>query len=100
MEVFPAGPVFLFFMMYIVIASYTMVSLITGIISESLVTAKRTDEMLRIREIRAEQTEFREKLSKFLEGIDDKGSGLVTVKSVTLAIKEHPELITQLAALD
>merc|ERR1712025_788301 len=43
MKQFPL--VVLFFIFYIIIASYTMVSLITGVISDSLINARREDEV-------------------------------------------------------
>merc|ERR1719387_80101 len=76
MEEYPA--VVIFFVLYILVASYTMVSLITGVISESLITAQNEDEHNKIKAIEKGRIELKHQLQKVFEAMDDDNSGSIS----------------------
>eukprot|EP00747_Dinoflagellata_sp_TGD_P033162 gnl/TRDRNA2_/TRDRNA2_136428_c0_seq1.p1 gnl/TRDRNA2_/TRDRNA2_136428_c0~~gnl/TRDRNA2_/TRDRNA2_136428_c0_seq1.p1 ORF type:complete len:429 (-),score=92.55 gnl/TRDRNA2_/TRDRNA2_136428_c0_seq1:87-1373(-) len=100
MEVLPPIPVFVFFVLYILVASYTMVSLITGVISESLISAENEDQQHRMQEIEEDRQAFAADLKEILAGIDTDGSGELTHDEVKIALEGQPEVITKLWALE
>mmetsp|Transcript_109365 Transcript_109365/g.244056 ORF Transcript_109365/g.244056 Transcript_109365/m.244056 type:complete len:181 (+) Transcript_109365:2-544(+) len=87
-------------MAYIVVASYTMVSLITGIISEKLIAAQMADAEQRAQEIEVEKRDLQTKVLKLLEDFDTDGNGLLTGDEVRQALIGHPHLISILAAME
>jgi len=86
---------------YICATSYAMVSLITGMISESLISAQREDEFHRLQEIEDGKKGFAESIRRLLADIDSDNSGTVTKKEIRAVLKQ-PEnnLLSQLSALD
>jgi len=84
-KVLPSFPVFAFFIMYILIASYTMLSLITGIICESLIASQQDYKHKKLASIEGKRevvvAELREDLNELLEdNIDNGGCGAEDLK--------------------
>lgn len=100
MEVYPGFVVFTGAMMYIIVVSYAMVSLVTGIISEKLIAVQHEDERYRLREIEDAKAFLHERVSHVLEEVDSDHSGKLSREEVHTALEDNPQLKTQLAALD
>jgi len=93
--------VFSFAMAYITITAFTMVSLITGIISEELVGSQREDEDTKMAVVEKEKAELASHVRNLLEACDDDNSSSLSSTEIERAL-ENPELrlITRLRALD
>jgi len=100
MEVAPREPVMLFCVAYILLASYTMVSLITGVICESLMMAQQDDNERKVQELEEDKTRFYGELKNTLAQFDTDESGKITPDEVQEALRQHPGVLTQLHALD
>jgi len=100
MQVVPRLPVMLFCVTYILLASYTMISLITGVVSESLIIAQQDDSLRRMREVEEDRERLCEELKGVLDEFDQDNSGNLTKQEVENALAEHPEFLTRLQALD
>jgi len=100
MQVVPRLPVMLFCVTYILLASYTMISLITGVVSESLIIAQQDDSLRRMREVEEDRERLCEELKGVLDEFDQDNSGNLTKHEVENALAEHPEFLTRLQALD
>merc|ERR1719188_1989332 len=87
-------------MMYIIVVSYAMVSLVTGIISEKLIAVQHEDERYRLREIEDAKAFLHERVSHVLEEVDSDHSRKLSREEVHTALEDNPQLKTQLAALD
>merc|ERR1712230_339249 len=70
--------VFAFFATYITVTAFTMVSLITGIISEALISAQLKDEIYRMQALEDEKRDSRERICLLLEELDVDGSGTLS----------------------
>eukprot|EP00747_Dinoflagellata_sp_TGD_P071591 gnl/TRDRNA2_/TRDRNA2_157106_c2_seq1.p1 gnl/TRDRNA2_/TRDRNA2_157106_c2~~gnl/TRDRNA2_/TRDRNA2_157106_c2_seq1.p1 ORF type:complete len:258 (+),score=54.02 gnl/TRDRNA2_/TRDRNA2_157106_c2_seq1:114-776(+) len=99
-QVMPEYVVWPGFIAYILIVSYSMTSLITGVISESLVSARMSDEKLRMSEVEEARAELFDNLAKVLKTLDRDGNGLISSDELKMVIEAHPEILTQLGALD
>merc|ERR1719460_2736737 len=60
---------------YIIVTAYTMLSLITGVICEALVTARRQDEEHKMQQMQESQKQFAEGIKDLLMTFDRDGSG-------------------------
>lgn len=98
MEEYPG--VVIFFVLYILVASYTMVSLITGVISESLITAQSEDETNKIRAIEKGRIELKDQLQKVFEAMDNDNSGTVSKEEIQEVILYNPYVSAKLESLD
>lgn len=93
--------VFVLAIAYITLTAFTMVSLITGIISEELVGAQREDEFHKLQQIEKGKTELAEKVKELLTSFDDDGSGSLSEKEVADALHNtNLKLMERLQALD
>eukprot|EP00746_Dinoflagellata_sp_MGD_P054867 gnl/MRDRNA2_/MRDRNA2_23959_c0_seq1.p1 gnl/MRDRNA2_/MRDRNA2_23959_c0~~gnl/MRDRNA2_/MRDRNA2_23959_c0_seq1.p1 ORF type:complete len:280 (-),score=61.37 gnl/MRDRNA2_/MRDRNA2_23959_c0_seq1:127-966(-) len=97
MKEFPAAV--LFFIFYIILASYTMVSLITGVISESLINAQSNDEQNKIMVFNENRSEIFSKLTKILRAIDVDASESISKAEIKMAWG-NPEIVEKLKTLD
>ena len=96
----PPGLVWAFFIIYILVVSYSMTSLITGVMSESLIAARSSEEKLRLQELEENRKALFTSLRQILADIDRDNSGEITRDEITSALMEHPELLPKLAACD
>jgi len=86
---------------FIWLIAFTMVSLITGIISNSLVTARRKDEILKIEEIEKGKKAFADGLGNLLAEFDEDGSGTLSKTEIRHAFLQGEEdLCMKLQALE
>eukprot|EP00747_Dinoflagellata_sp_TGD_P195717 gnl/TRDRNA2_/TRDRNA2_64812_c0_seq1.p1 gnl/TRDRNA2_/TRDRNA2_64812_c0~~gnl/TRDRNA2_/TRDRNA2_64812_c0_seq1.p1 ORF type:complete len:466 (+),score=87.35 gnl/TRDRNA2_/TRDRNA2_64812_c0_seq1:59-1456(+) len=99
-EVLPRGLVFICMILYIFVASYTMLSLIVGMITESLVRGQK--EKMEVRDLEIQETRkiFFNGLRMLLETYDADGDGCVRRVEVKRVLEQHPEIMPRLAALD
>eukprot|EP00747_Dinoflagellata_sp_TGD_P141727 gnl/TRDRNA2_/TRDRNA2_176168_c0_seq2.p1 gnl/TRDRNA2_/TRDRNA2_176168_c0~~gnl/TRDRNA2_/TRDRNA2_176168_c0_seq2.p1 ORF type:complete len:405 (-),score=69.99 gnl/TRDRNA2_/TRDRNA2_176168_c0_seq2:188-1402(-) len=88
------------FVAYILIVAYSMTSLITGVISESLIAARREEETLRLQELEEHQKGLLKGLHRALAALDEDESGTLTHAEVASAIEQHHEIVPRLQALD
>lgn len=72
----------LFMVAYVMIAGFTMVSLITGILCEALTAAQSEDEAFKLAEQEAEKTSFNNDLMEMLNSIDSNQDGYLNRKKV------------------
>jgi len=100
MEVAPRLPVMLFFVSYILTASYTMVSLITGVISESLLMTQQDDHQRRVKELEEDKAKFYQDLKALLASFDIDESGKLTPDEIKEALVSNPNFLTRLHALE
>lgn len=99
-EVYHPIVVFPCFILYILISSYTMVSLITAIISESLIAAQHDDAQIKERALQESRGKLWSGIEKLLTDIDEDGSGTIDRDEVKAVFDSRPELKTNLHALD
>ena len=87
------------FIAYILIVAYSMTSLITGVISESLIAARQEEETLRLQELEEHQKGLLKGLHRALAALDEDESGTLTHKEVVRAIEHHHEILPDLSVL-
>merc|ERR1719331_2228675 len=93
--------VFVLAIAYITLTAFTMVSLITGIISEELVGAQREDEVHKLQQIEKGKAELAESVKNLLQGFDADGSGELSEDEVKRALDNTDlKLMERLQALD
>lgn len=93
--------VFVLAIAYITLTAFTMVSLITGIISEELVGAQRDDEVHKLESIEKGKTELAASVKSLLENFDDDNSGALSEDEVKRALQNSElKLMERLQALD
>eukprot|EP00747_Dinoflagellata_sp_TGD_P058301 gnl/TRDRNA2_/TRDRNA2_151058_c0_seq1.p1 gnl/TRDRNA2_/TRDRNA2_151058_c0~~gnl/TRDRNA2_/TRDRNA2_151058_c0_seq1.p1 ORF type:complete len:284 (-),score=57.93 gnl/TRDRNA2_/TRDRNA2_151058_c0_seq1:103-954(-) len=97
--VIPAAVVWPFFNMYILIVAYSMTSLITGVISESLVAARLEDEKLQMAEMEEQKKALFEGLRKVLGSLDSNKNGELSRDELAIALHCNPQAIHLLALL-
>jgi hypothetical protein len=86
---------------YITLTAFTMVSLITGIISEELVGAQREDEVHKLEQIEKGKTELAENVKNLLVNFDEDATGTLSVAEVKDGLNNpNLKLIDRLQALD
>eukprot|EP00746_Dinoflagellata_sp_MGD_P136987 gnl/MRDRNA2_/MRDRNA2_70817_c0_seq1.p1 gnl/MRDRNA2_/MRDRNA2_70817_c0~~gnl/MRDRNA2_/MRDRNA2_70817_c0_seq1.p1 ORF type:complete len:492 (-),score=75.77 gnl/MRDRNA2_/MRDRNA2_70817_c0_seq1:110-1585(-) len=98
MEEYPFSVIF--FMLYILVASYTMVSLITGVISESLISAEKEDEINKIKAIEAGRRELTSSLQQVFESMDADNSGSLSKGEILDVIKNDARVSAKLESLE
>merc|ERR1719247_1826306 len=76
---------------YITLTAFTMVSLITGIISEELVGAQRDDEVHKLEQIERGKIELVANVKQLLSSFDDDQSGTLSTSEIHAAL-ESPDL--------
>eukprot|EP00747_Dinoflagellata_sp_TGD_P215822 gnl/TRDRNA2_/TRDRNA2_88459_c0_seq1.p1 gnl/TRDRNA2_/TRDRNA2_88459_c0~~gnl/TRDRNA2_/TRDRNA2_88459_c0_seq1.p1 ORF type:complete len:256 (+),score=50.20 gnl/TRDRNA2_/TRDRNA2_88459_c0_seq1:1-768(+) len=99
-KVVPNLLVLSFLVCYIFITSYAMMSLITGVISESLISAQSQERDFKLREMIEQQEMVLSELQRVLDTVDEDGSGIIERKEVESALYSHPEILEQLSAID
>jgi hypothetical protein len=93
--------VFVLAIAYITLTAFTMVSLITGIISEELVGAQREDEVHKLQQIEKGKAELAESVKNLLQGFDNDASGALSEDEVKRALDNTDlKLMERLQALD
>lgn len=92
--------IFMFFIAYIMVAAYTMVSLVTGVICEALLDAQHQDHANKMKEIDEERRRLENVLRDLLGRVDLDGSGSLSIEEVENALESTPDLLKRLAALD
>merc|ERR1739848_83586 len=98
MDQYPGAVIF--FVLYILIASYTMVSLITGVISESLITAQNEDEVHKMKAIENGRIELKYQLQKVFEAMDYDNPGCISHEEIQEVILSNPQVSAKLQSLD
>lgn len=76
---------------FITLTAFTMVSLITGIISEELVGAQRDDEDHKLKQIEKGKIDFAANVKTLLDSSDEDGSGSLSHQEIMDAVSD-PEL--------
>merc|ERR1719401_2131414 len=102
-KVLPAPIVFSLLVLYIMVTSYTMISLVTGIISESLITSQQEYRMRKEKTMEDKKKEVAHDLRVFLYGLleDDKDEyGNVKIEDIKGGIRGDTELLKNLAAIN
>eukprot|EP00931_Biecheleriopsis_adriatica_P089259 TRINITY_DN63415_c0_g1_i1.p1 TRINITY_DN63415_c0_g1~~TRINITY_DN63415_c0_g1_i1.p1 ORF type:complete len:601 (-),score=129.60 TRINITY_DN63415_c0_g1_i1:28-1830(-) len=93
--------VFSLAMAYITVTAFTMVSLITGIISEELVGAQKEDEITKMEMIEKGRQDLFSKFTEILERLDADGSGTLAPDEISSAFEdENLKLMTRLESLN
>lgn len=86
---------------YIILTAYTMLSLITGCISEALITAQMQDDRDRLAKIEGSKKAFGQSLRDVLSKFDEDDSGSLTHKEIEEVLTSPGNnLMNQLAALN
>lgn len=96
----PAGPVFGFFVFYILVAAYTMVSLITGVLDESLKQARSENQETKLHEIIDARDGLAGDLASLLSTFDVDGDGSLEVKEFEQTLLNDPLVLQKLAVLE
>eukprot|EP00928_Gymnodinium_smaydae_P019479 TRINITY_DN1747_c0_g1_i2.p1 TRINITY_DN1747_c0_g1~~TRINITY_DN1747_c0_g1_i2.p1 ORF type:complete len:435 (+),score=76.81 TRINITY_DN1747_c0_g1_i2:109-1413(+) len=99
MKVYPPALVFLCFITYIIIASYTMVSLVTGIICDKLIAVQQADMQNRMLELEEEKMAKHEEVETLLHRFDTNHDGLLDKEEVKESLATHPELVNYVQAI-
>jgi len=92
--------VFAFAILYVMIAGFTMVSLIIGIISEAIVAAQEEDRKSAEDAAEEEKQEGLKALKKYLEGFDSNKDGNLAVAKVQKRLINDKAMITKLNSMD
>jgi len=92
--------VFPLFMAYILITAFTMVSLITGIITEKLMQIEKTDVDLRVQELHHEQDALKDQIYKVLKEFDKDDDGKISLEEVRKELAEDDKILKKLEATD
>jgi len=87
---------FMFF--YIMFSSYTLVSLITGTISESLISAQREDEEIRVKELQQERLILSRIAEEIFENLDTDKSGELSKEDIAPMLEDGCEFMARLQA--
>lgn len=99
----PRGFIYLFFIMYIMVTSYTMMSLITGIISESLITSQQEYKYRKLANIEKERQTLNAELKDLFNGLnddDDKDeNGCVASEDLKKSLVYERTLTSKLASI-
>jgi hypothetical protein len=99
----PGILVFSFFFFYIIVTAYTLMSLLTGVICESLNTAQREverrDAELMREEVRAQHSELVMRVDRILSGLVEDGSDTLTVGETRMALEVHCDVFAELKSL-
>jgi len=101
-RVLPPIPVFFGFVTYIMITSYSMVSLITGIITESIAASHQDQKARRRNQIENDRIAIVTELTEFLtELLEDEMStdGFVDAETLKNTLKGDQELFSKLTAI-
>lgn len=99
-ERYNAAIVFFCMFTYITCTAWTMMSLITGIISESLLQTQMLDDSKKLAEIEQAKAEFTKGLADVLSSLDENGDGTLSRQEVEHALTQNGKLIYSLAALE
>lgn len=99
MEQLPPLAVFGFFIMFIMVASYTMTSLITGVICDSLTTTQKEDVSLKEAEITMARERMLRGLKMMFTKVDKDENGRLSQAEMTFALESVPDLSTKLEVL-
>eukprot|EP00747_Dinoflagellata_sp_TGD_P133244 gnl/TRDRNA2_/TRDRNA2_175168_c3_seq1.p1 gnl/TRDRNA2_/TRDRNA2_175168_c3~~gnl/TRDRNA2_/TRDRNA2_175168_c3_seq1.p1 ORF type:complete len:264 (+),score=53.66 gnl/TRDRNA2_/TRDRNA2_175168_c3_seq1:3-794(+) len=99
-EVVPAGFIWPSFIVYIILVSYSMTALITGCISESLVSARMDDDKLRMQQFEEEKQAMFEGLKRILLMIDEDGNGKISREELLRTLTKETHLLHRLATFD
>uniref|UniRef100_A0A7S2IKW7 EF-hand domain-containing protein n=1 Tax=Zooxanthella nutricula TaxID=1333877 RepID=A0A7S2IKW7_9DINO len=83
------GVLYAIVIIYIVVTAFGMVSLITGIISEKLVSAQMTDLFEKQQQLVHDQQVFAAEAGRALKKLDDDGDGFISVSDVKNADVRH-----------
>eukprot|EP00927_Polykrikos_kofoidii_P013430 TRINITY_DN15856_c0_g1_i2.p1 TRINITY_DN15856_c0_g1~~TRINITY_DN15856_c0_g1_i2.p1 ORF type:complete len:504 (+),score=98.31 TRINITY_DN15856_c0_g1_i2:80-1591(+) len=102
-RVLPETLVIACFVLYIMIASYTMMSLITGIISESLITSQADYKWRKLRIVDKKRKALASEVMYFLtevleDSLDEQGA--VAAEDLKTFVRGDPELLKGLAEVD
>eukprot|EP00747_Dinoflagellata_sp_TGD_P120855 gnl/TRDRNA2_/TRDRNA2_173334_c0_seq3.p1 gnl/TRDRNA2_/TRDRNA2_173334_c0~~gnl/TRDRNA2_/TRDRNA2_173334_c0_seq3.p1 ORF type:complete len:464 (-),score=99.24 gnl/TRDRNA2_/TRDRNA2_173334_c0_seq3:95-1363(-) len=99
-QVIPRGVIFPCFIAYIFFAAYTMISLITAMIAETLIISnrqtERSDEIARQHATLTNRQALLRGLTQFLAVLDEDGDGHVQRHEIKHCLKVHPEIVTKL----
>lgn len=101
-DVLPVPVVLFSFVLYIMVTSYTLVSLITGIISESLITSQGEYKHRKLQSMDGQRKELAATLRSFLEDmLDDRCDGNRSVEADDLkqSVRGDQELLGKLASI-
>lgn len=92
--------VFLLAIAYITLTAFTMVSLITGIISEELCGAQKDDEDHKLAMVEQGKIELAAEVKVLLERLDEDGSGTLSEEEITNALNDEEfDMLGRLQAL-
>jgi len=97
---FPNAVVFPAAMLYILITAFTMVSLITGLITEKLIVVEKGEVELRLEDIKDEEHEQLERIKELLHKADTSQDGNLTAEEVLQALEDDEALRDRLDALE
>lgn len=99
-KVLPAWIISPCFVLYIMVTSYTMVSLITGIISESLITSQQEYKRRKMQQIEGKKKEVASSLREFLHEVHDPdANGCVEAEDLKQSVRGDTELLAKLASM-
>merc|ERR1711939_899267 len=87
-------------MMYIMLSSYMMVSLITATICDALVTAAREDSEHKKQEIEKGRSELEKNLKELFQRLDNDKNGKLTKDEITDALVKDKDMSDRLVALE
>eukprot|EP00747_Dinoflagellata_sp_TGD_P193362 gnl/TRDRNA2_/TRDRNA2_59409_c0_seq1.p1 gnl/TRDRNA2_/TRDRNA2_59409_c0~~gnl/TRDRNA2_/TRDRNA2_59409_c0_seq1.p1 ORF type:complete len:322 (+),score=59.62 gnl/TRDRNA2_/TRDRNA2_59409_c0_seq1:2-967(+) len=93
------GLVWLVMIAYILAVSYSMVALITGVISESLMASRAEDESLKIADLQEARKETLKGFKNVCIMIDTDGSGEISREEMQQMFKNNPSILNKLDAL-
>lgn len=101
-KVYPASMIIGFFVLYIMITSYTMLSLITAIITDSLVTSQQEYKSRKLQSAEETKRDIQSELCEYLAEVHEDeldATGSVEVADLKTSVKGDQELLGKLASI-
>jgi len=92
--------VYLLMMSYIMLSAYTMMSMVTGCISEALITQQQQTTQRKLKELEAGKEKLFNDLRDLWKSLDEDNSGTLDYNEVHEAFSHNPDLLKNLALHD
>jgi len=101
-KVYPPSVVIMAFVLYIMVTSYTMISLITGIISDSLITSQQEFKAKKLQQAQKNKDSVQMEIRKYLQEMHEDEVdefGTVQASDIKISVSGDQELLAKLATI-
>ncbi|CAK0872017.1 unnamed protein product, partial [Prorocentrum cordatum] len=99
-EVYPPASVSVAFVLYVMVSFFTVLSLTTGVVTDSFMTAQRDEEAFRRAQLEEHRTAFASALASVLSSCTQSRRGYLCRDEYCAALEAHPVLLSKLRRID